>query len=191
MMPREIMIDTPISQISEFEKLLSASAMAPPAVSLVTRVSATSAIATIDSAPIGMALPMMAAMVPTNSASRCQASDVTPSGTGTTNQINRPSAMAMAVGSGLNPMGSPRMTGAKGLRTTGPRPAAYRTSLSIVAHGCDSLLTRINRRQRLAARRADRSPPREGRGLNADRARGGDARVTLYLIANGALSALA
>ena len=107
MMPREIMIDTPISQMSEFEKLLSASAMAPDGLSLVTPVTATSATAIIDSAPMGMALPMMAAMVPTNSASRCQALGVTPSGTGMTNQISSAIATAMAAGSGLKPMHSP------------------------------------------------------------------------------------
>ena len=78
MMPREIMIDTPISQISELEKLLSASAIAPAGVLLVTPVTATNVTATIDSAPIGIALPIMAAMVPTNNASRCQAFCVTP-----------------------------------------------------------------------------------------------------------------
>ena len=104
MMPREIMIDTPISQISELEKLLSASAMAPAGLSLVTSVIATRAMATIDSAPIGMALPMMAAMVATNSASRCHALGATPSGTGMTNQISRPMPTAMAMEVGLNPM---------------------------------------------------------------------------------------
>ena len=64
----------------------------------------------IGSAPIGMALPMMATMVPTNSASRCQALAVTPSGTGMTNQISRPIATATAAGSGLKPISSPRVT---------------------------------------------------------------------------------
>ena len=100
---REIMIATPISQISGLAKLLSASAIAVAGLSLVTPVTATSAIASTDSAPIGIALPMIAAIVPTNSASRCQASGVTPSGTGTTNQISRPIATATAIGIGLNP----------------------------------------------------------------------------------------
>ena len=104
MMPREIMIDTPISQISGLAKLDSASAMAPPGVALVTPVTATSAMATMDSAPIGIALPMMAAMVATNSASRCQALAVTPAGTGMTNQMISAIATATAAGSGLKPM---------------------------------------------------------------------------------------
>ena len=105
MSAREIMIATPMSQISGLAKLLSASAMATAGLSLVTPVSATSAIARIDSAPIGMALPMIAAMVATNSASRCQAFGATPSGTGMTNQMSRPMAQATAAGTGLNPIG--------------------------------------------------------------------------------------
>ena len=101
---REIMIAAPISQISGFAKLLSASPMAAAGLSLVTPVSATSVIARIDSAPIGMALPMMAAIVATNSASRCQAFGATPSGTGMTNQISRPIAQATAAGISLKPM---------------------------------------------------------------------------------------
>src|SRR5574344_263423 len=104
MMPREIMIDTPISQISELEKLLRASFMAPAAFSLVTPVTATSAMAMMDSAPMGSALPMMAAMVPTNSASKCQALGVTPSGTGMMKPMTSHRANAIAVGKGLKPI---------------------------------------------------------------------------------------
>jgi hypothetical protein len=85
-----------ISQISGLAKPLSASAMAPSGLpGRVTSVMATSAIAITETAPIGKALPMMAAMVPVNSASRCQASGVTFSGTGITNQISAPTEMAV------------------------------------------------------------------------------------------------
>ena len=96
--PREIMMEMPISQIRELEKPLRASAMAPPGLALVTPVMATRAMATMDRAPMGMALPMIAAMVPMNRARRCQALGVTPWGTGMTNQIS--SVMAMATKAG-------------------------------------------------------------------------------------------
>src|SRR5690606_26852990 len=68
---------------------------------LVTWVIATSEIAITDSAPIGIALPMIAAMVATNSASRCQASGLTWAGAGITNQIKRPMPRATADGISL------------------------------------------------------------------------------------------
>ena len=113
-MPREIIMEIPMSQISGSPKELSASLMATVAGFLiglpsgsssgtVTLVMATSIMARIDSAPMGMALPMMAAITPTNSANRCQALGVTPCGTGMTNQINSVSTTATAIGMGLNP----------------------------------------------------------------------------------------
>ena len=59
------------------------------------------AIAITDSAPIGIALPMIAAMVPMNSANRCQALGDTLSGTGATNQIRSARPIAMALGTGF------------------------------------------------------------------------------------------
>src|SRR5690606_36774804 len=102
MSPREIMIEMPISQISEFENPLSASAIAADGLSLVTPVIATSVIAMMECAPIGMNLPMIAAIVPMNSASICQALGLTPSGTGITDQITRVIATATIAGTGMN-----------------------------------------------------------------------------------------
>src|SRR5665811_1013031 len=91
-----------INQIKGLEKPLKASAIAPSGLpGRVTPVLATKEMATIDKAPIGMALPMMAAMVPINNASRCQASGLTLARTGMTNQIRRVMPTAMAVGIGL------------------------------------------------------------------------------------------
>src|SRR5450830_1364208 len=91
-----------INQIKGLEKPLKASAIAPSGLpGRVTSVMATKEMATIDKAPIGMALPMMAAMVPINSASKCQALGLTLSGTGMTNQIRRVMATAIALGMGL------------------------------------------------------------------------------------------
>ena len=102
-MPREIMMDTPISQMSGLAKLDSASLTAASGLSLVTPVTATSMMATIDSAPIGIALPIIAAITPTNIAKRCHACGVTPAGTGTANQISSANPTATAAGSGLKP----------------------------------------------------------------------------------------
>ena len=52
-------------------------------------------------APIGKTLPIIAAMVPTNKASKCHALGATPSGTGITNQINNVMPTAMATGISL------------------------------------------------------------------------------------------
>ena len=112
------MIEMPISQISELEKLLSASPMAPAGLSLVTPVIATSAMAMMEMAPIGSALPMMAAMVATNRASRCQAFSVTPCGTGTTNQISSPRATDIAMGRRLKPICTRFPERVSGLRRT-------------------------------------------------------------------------
>ena len=101
--PREIMMEAPINQISGLAKLESASLMAFSGASAVTPVTATSVMATIDSAPMGMALPMMAAITPTNIASRCQARGVTPCGTGMANAISSASASAMPAGKSLKP----------------------------------------------------------------------------------------
>src|SRR5665647_1308046 len=91
-----------INQINGLEKPLKASAIAPSGLpGRVTSVIATKEMATIDKAPIGMALPMMAAMVPINNASKCHASGLTLSGTGMTNQIRRAMPIATAVGMGL------------------------------------------------------------------------------------------
>ena len=98
------MMATPISQISGLPKLLKASAMALPGLSLVTPVIATSIMAMMDIAPIGIALPIMAAITPTNIANKCQACGETPSGIGIINQMIKPNASAMAEGMGLNPI---------------------------------------------------------------------------------------
>ena len=97
--PREIMMDTPISQISGSAKELSASRMAAAGLSAVTPVTATSVMARMDSAPMGMTLPMMAAITPTNMASRCHAWGLTPAGAGIS-QMPSASATAMAAGMG-------------------------------------------------------------------------------------------
>jgi len=55
-------------------------------------------------APMGKTLPMMATMVAMNKASICHASGVTPFGTGITNQIIKPTKMAIAAWIGLNGM---------------------------------------------------------------------------------------
>ena len=70
-------------------------------VSAVTPVKATKEMAIMANAPIGRALPIIATMVATNSANKCQALSVTPSGVGITNQIIKPMAMANRVGIGL------------------------------------------------------------------------------------------
>ena len=93
----------PISQISGLEKPERASETAPLELSgLVTPVSATTVMAMIARAPMRMVLPMMAAMVATKIASRCQASGLTPSGTGITNQSASPRVTETRAGSGLN-----------------------------------------------------------------------------------------
>ena len=102
-MPREIIIATPINQISGLEKLLKASFIASAGFSAVTPVIATSIIAIIERAPIGIALPIIAAITPTNIANKCHACGVTPSGTGMTNQISKAKPSAIAVGKGLKP----------------------------------------------------------------------------------------
>ncbi|VDY35830.1 Uncharacterised protein [Morganella morganii] len=100
---RETIIETPISQISSLEKPLRASASAAFAEpGLVTPVRATRAIATMETAPIGIALPIIAAIVPTKSASRCQALGSTPSGTGTANQIIQVIRTAIKEGTGFS-----------------------------------------------------------------------------------------
>src|SRR3989338_7742325 len=96
--PREIMMEMQISQISELEKPLRASAMAALGLALVTPVMATKAMAIMARAPMGMALPMIAAMVPMNMANRCHALAETPAGTGMTNQMT--SAMPTATQAG-------------------------------------------------------------------------------------------
>ena len=70
-------------------------------VSAVTPVNATKLMAIIANAPIGRALPMIATMVATNKANKCQALSVTPSGVGMTNQMIKPMAIASIVGKGL------------------------------------------------------------------------------------------
>ena len=75
--------------------------MASPGVSPVTPLAATIEIAITEIAPIGMALPMIATIVPTNIASMSQAFGVSPSGKGITSQINRVVATAIAVDQGL------------------------------------------------------------------------------------------
>ena len=92
------MMEKPINQISGLENPLKASAIAPPGFGLVTPVNATSAIAITPIAPIGNALPMIAAMVAIKSANKCQALGLTPAGTGMTNQINAPITKAMIRG---------------------------------------------------------------------------------------------
>ena len=99
------MMEAPISQMSGLAKLDSASLMAASGWLVVTPVSATSMMAIMDSAPIGMALPMMAAITPVNMASRCHACGVTPAGTGTRNQMANASPTAMLIGTGLKPNG--------------------------------------------------------------------------------------
>src|SRR5450631_2600415 len=77
-----------ISQMSGLAKPLSESVSAAAGLpGLVTPVMATSAMAMTAKAPIGIALPMMATMVPVNKANRCHALGVTPAGTGMTNQM--------------------------------------------------------------------------------------------------------
>ncbi|MND82397.1 hypothetical protein D3C80_742260 [compost metagenome] len=78
--------------------------MAPLGLSLVTPVTATKVIAIIAIAPIGIALPMIAAITPTNIANKCHASGSTPAGTGITNQINNVINKEISVGRALNPM---------------------------------------------------------------------------------------
>ena len=73
-----MMMAIPIIQMSELLRLLKASLVASAAFSLVTPVSATKVMPKIAMAPIGMALPMMPAMMPTNNAKRCHASGDTP-----------------------------------------------------------------------------------------------------------------
>ena len=75
--------------------------MACLGVSAVTPVNATKLMAIIARAPIGSALPMMATMVATKRANKCQALSVTPAGVGITNQMIRPMAIAIIVGMGL------------------------------------------------------------------------------------------
>ncbi|BET79821.1 hypothetical protein GBFDFA_03015 [Edwardsiella anguillarum] len=97
------MIEMPISQIRALEKPLRASFNAAAGFpGAVTPVRATSAIATTETAPIGSALPIMAAMVPTNSASSCQALALTPAGAGIINQRVRVIASAIRAGRGFN-----------------------------------------------------------------------------------------
>ena len=82
--PREIMMAIPIIQISVLFRLLNASLAAwadgflmglpsAPISGTVTCNSATMVIASTAIAPMGMALPMMPAITPINSASRCHA----------------------------------------------------------------------------------------------------------------------
>src|SRR5450631_813246 len=68
---------------------------------LVTPVMATSAMAMTANAAMGIALPMIATIVPVNRANRCHALGVTPAGTGMTNQMTSVSTITNAVGSGL------------------------------------------------------------------------------------------
>ena len=100
------MIDTPISQISGLAKLDNASFMAslalPPSATVIP-VTATKVIAKIDKAPMGIALPIIAAITPTNNASKFQAWSVTPSGVGI-KRIVTERAMAMTNGMGLKPI---------------------------------------------------------------------------------------
>jgi hypothetical protein len=69
--------------------------------SLVTPLAATIAMAIIEMAPMGIALPIIAAIVPTKIASISQASEVRPSGSGIASHISRVIATAIAVGKGL------------------------------------------------------------------------------------------
>ncbi len=66
-------MEIPINQINGFAKLLKASFIASLGLSLVTPVTATNVIASIAIAPIGIALPIIAAITPINIASRCHA----------------------------------------------------------------------------------------------------------------------
>lgn len=76
-------MEIPINQIRSLENPLNASPIAALVeLGLVTPVTATNAIAIIETAPIGSALPIMAAIVPTKRANKCQALGSTPSGMG-------------------------------------------------------------------------------------------------------------
>lgn len=69
---------------------------------LVTPVIAIKAIAIMEIAPIGKALPMIAIIVPIKSANNCQALTSTPSGAGIINQMMRVIVIAIMVGKGLS-----------------------------------------------------------------------------------------
>ena len=97
----------PISQIKGLAKLDSASFIAALGVSAVTPVSATKVTEITAIAPIGNTLPIIATIVPTNNANKCQALGVTPVGTGMTNQISNVIKTAIAAGMGLNGIACP------------------------------------------------------------------------------------
>src|SRR5215204_756514 len=95
-----------ISQMSGLAKPLSASVKAAAGLpGLVLWVWGMKARATTDSEPIGIALRMIATIVPMNSANRCQALGETLAGTGMTNQIRSARPTAMAVGTSLGNAG--------------------------------------------------------------------------------------
>src|SRR5471030_3228871 len=97
------MMEIPISQIRLFEKPRNASLSAAVGLpGLVTPVSATSAMAMMEMAPMGRALPIIAAIVPTNSARRCHALGVTSCGAGITNQIISVIIIAIREGTGFS-----------------------------------------------------------------------------------------
>ena len=77
--------------------------MASAGFSAVTPVTATNMMAIIDNAPIGITLPIIAAITPTNNANKCHACGVTSFGAGITNQINNVKPTAIAAGMGLKP----------------------------------------------------------------------------------------
>ena len=85
--PREIRIATTISQIKGFEKLLSASVMAPLDEVDVTCDNDTMTMAIMAITPIGMTFKMIARMVVRKIATRPQALGVKPSGAGSNSML--------------------------------------------------------------------------------------------------------
>ncbi len=107
-MPREIIIEIPINQIKGLEKMLSASLILASGVSAVTPVTATKAIPIIDKAPIGIALAIMAVIIPINIAKSVHPSANTSSGTGMTKRMTKATAREIIAGIGLKPIEPPR-----------------------------------------------------------------------------------
>ena len=99
-------MDIPINQIRGLAKPLKASLMESLGLFADTQVIATSAIAIIEIAPIGIALPIMAEITPINIANRSQAFAETSCGIGMRNQIIRVSDTEIMVGMSLNPIES-------------------------------------------------------------------------------------
>ncbi|MNL16568.1 hypothetical protein D3C87_1376190 [compost metagenome] len=90
--PLAIKKEIPINQITLSPKLPSANEIdLPGSPGARTPVNATRAIAIIDIVPIDAALSIIPNMVAKKIANKCQASDLTPSGTGI-NQISKPKA---------------------------------------------------------------------------------------------------